>query len=345
MALKLTQDAKVIQVLLWYEKPEIILLEGPKLIYTLAVRSGDLKSDEFTYVGGSMTAKRLRDYANGKCDLRFAIAHANTRNFWKFSMEPGQEAVRMRHITRSDGELALSLPDSGVFSRDHDDIAVIKSKLPDSIEKFSIDGGWDLGEFSQFYAQVEDVYYIMADIDRFDDPEIPIEERTVISNAFDRSWDGGGSYVAFYKDVANDNDFHAPLRVSGIQYNSPGHVTIFAQREAFDNLMSIVNHYALNEEACKRAYNALSSFMAYNKLKKRGAAQGYVTEAVRTNVEELSYDLEAHLPGVSFAALMSMTGGNVVVAAKVLASIFRRVKRLYQFFDEGRVSHPQIEIN
>lgn len=341
---KMTQDAKVIQVLLWYEKPEVVLLEGPSLTYTIAVRSGDLHSSEHTYVGGSMTARRLRDYANGKCDLRFAIGHANTRKFWKFELKPGQESVQMRHITRSDGELVLSLPDSGVFSRDHEDISVIKSKIPDSIEKFSIDGGWDLGEFSQFYGQVEDVYYIMADVDRFDDPTITYDEKKVITEAFDRSWDGGGSYVAFYKNVANDNDFHSPLRVSGIQYNSPGHVTIFAQREAFDNLMSILNYYSKNEKLCKKAYNELSSFMTYNKLKKKGAATGYVSPGVRDGVEERSRELEAHLPGISFLALTAMTQGNVVVAAKVLASIYRRVERLHRFFDEGRVSHPQIEI-
>lgn len=338
------QDAKLVQVLLWYDKPEVILLEGPKLVYTVAVRSGDLKSNDRTYVGGSMTARRLRDFANSKCDLRYAIAHANLRQFWKFELADGQKEVAMTQIKRSNGELISSIPDPGIFSDDLEAITVVANCVPDTVEKFFVDGGWDLGEFSQFYGQVEDVYYIVSDIDRFDDPKLTIQERDVIKDAFDRSWDGGGSYVAFYKNVANDNDFHSPLRVSGISYNSPGHVKIFANKEPFDNLLNLLQTFSLHESEARRAYNLLGNFMSANRLKKKGALNALLSDKIKNSLEEKCQSLAEYLPRISFDTLRAMTGGDTLVAAKVLSSVFRRIERLHKFFDEGRVTHPSIEV-
>lgn len=344
MTSEVTLKAKVVQVLDWYELPELLLLETPSLEYILAVRSADLEATPNTYVGGSMTARRLRDYANGKCDLRFAIAHANLRRFWKFSYPVGEPTVELQRIKRSDAELAKSLPIAGLFASDHEDIDLVKTYVPNTTERFNIDGSWDLGEFSQFYSQVEDVYYISSDIEKFDDPSITTDEKKTISGAFDRSWDGGGSYVAFYKRVANDNDYHAPLRVSGIQYNSPGHVKIHAKSEYFDTLMKMLQYYADNQVAAKKAFYALGAFMSAAKMKQKGYRNSHMTDAQREGLEKRASELAAQMPGVSFDTLKEMTNGNSLVAAKVLESVFRRLKKLYRFFEEGRVAHEQLAV-
>jgi len=336
--------AKVVQILDRYEVPELILLQAPNLEFILAVRSGDLDAPENLYVGGSMTLSRLRDYANGKCDLRFAIAHANLRRFWKFTFDLHSTDVRLIKIRRSDDELVSSIPQQGLFSRDHDDIIVIKDKIPSTVHQLNIDGSWDLGEFSQLYSQIEDIYYISSDIERFDDPSIAEEERKVISGAFDRSWDGGGSYVAFYKRVANDNDYHAPLRVRGIEYNSPGFVKIYAKTEYFDGLINILQHYANNEADAKKAYNRLGAFMSGSKMKSKGFRNTHMSEAQRSILEMRAEVLAEFIPGITFGTLKSMTNGNSLVAAKVLESIFRRIQRLYRYFDEGRVEYDGLTV-
>jgi hypothetical protein len=339
-----TLQATLIQVLFRYEKPEVILLESSNLKYTLAIRSADLESSGSTYVGGTMSARRLRDYANGKCDLRYAIAHANLRKFWKFELLDGIKSVTMKQIKRSDHELIESLPEPQFFARDHSEIDVVKKYIPDTVEQFDIDGGWDLGEFSQFYGQIEDIYYIVSDIERYDDLNISNDEKNVITDAFDRSWDGGGSYVAFYKKVANDNDYHAPLRVSGIQYNSPGHVKIHAKSEIFNSLLGILQYYSKNEKIARKSYHSLSNLMTFNKLKKKNVIKPFISAELKDQLTGRCKDLEDHLPGISFDALMAMTKGDLIVSAKVLSSIFRRVEKLYKYFDEGRVSHPHIEL-
>lgn len=339
-----TQKAELIQVLLWYDKPEVLLLKSGVAEYILAIRSGDPDSNNRTYIGGSMTYRRLRDYFDGKCDLRFAISHANMRKFWKFEFGTDTRIVDVNHIKRSDHELLMSLPDSGLFSRDHDPIGIFQNYVPNTKEQFLIDGSWDLGEFSQFYGQVEDIYYIVSDIERFDDPSINAKEKSIITDAFDRSWDGGGSYVAFYRKVANDNDYHSPLRVSGIKYNSPGYVEIHANKEPFDGVMVLLKHYSVNENAARKAYNAIGTFMSANKLKKQ-TRSSVITDKTISALEDYAEKLQIHMPGVSFQALKAMTGSNSIVAAKVMLSVFRRVERLYRFFDQGRVIHDRIDVD
>jgi len=182
-------------------------------------------------------------------------------------------------------------------------------------------------------------------MDRYDDPQISNQEKFIIQQSFDRSWDGGGSYVAFYRDVANDNDYHAPLRVSGIQYNSPGHVKIHARSEPFNNVLQILQYYSDNEQKVRKAYNALGAFMSVNKLKRKGSSNALLTDSVRNSLESKCQELSNHLPGISYDTLKEMTGGNSLVAAKVIASIFRRVERLSRFFDEGRVSHSKLTLD
>lgn len=338
------QPGKVLQILDWYEQPELLLLEGPAFQYTLAVRSGDLTDPPNCYVGGAMSIKRLRDYANGKCDLRFAIDHASLRRYWKFAYEPGVEQVEMKQVKRSDRCVRLSIPAPGLFAADHEDIDIAKSFVPDTIERFNVDGGWELGEFSNFYSQIEDIYYLSSDIDRFDDVNLSSEERKVITGAFNRNWDGGGSYVSFYKKIANDNDFHAPLKVSGIEYHSPGYVSIHARSGPFKNLMSILQHFADNEAEARKAASALGRYMSAAGMKQSGYTIYMMSEEQKGKLIELANNLASHFPGMSFNTLFQMASGNALIAAKVTESIFRRVKRLYEFFDRGRVSHPSLNV-
>ncbi len=337
-------SAKILQVLDWYERPELILLEGPRFVYTLAVRSANLQHSANTYFGGSMSIGRLRAYANGKCDLRYAIAHANSRRFWQFELSADSADVVLNPIPRSNPDLMASIPSPGLFARDHEDIEVAKSYVPNTIEQFDVDGGWDLGEFSQFYGQIEDIYYISADLQRFDDPRVSDDERAVITSAFDRSWSGGGSYVAFYRKVANDNDFHSPLRVSGIEYNSPGFVKIHARSEPFRNLMEILQAYSFRETEMKKAANELARFMSRSGMNKSNVSSVLLLPEQSNRLFELSDKLATLLPGIEFSTLRAMTRNNVLVAAKVLVSVFRRVERLYSYFDQGRVTHRDLDV-
>lgn len=337
------RKAEVVQILLWYDRPEIVLLKTGPLDYILAVSSGVGDNDEHLYVGASMALGYLAEYQAGKFDLRYALAHANFRRYWTFSFLGREKIVELSRIKKSSSIVIGSIPDAGFFSREHQKIAVVDRLVPDTEEVFNIDGSWELGEFSRFYGKVEDIYYIFNDIRRFSDPSTSLETRAVISEALDRPWRGGGSYVGYYEKIANDNAPTAKLRVSGIKYNSPGYVAIKAKKQPFDDMIALVQSYATSKPDVRKAYNRLYQFMLTNKLLSRDEVRVFVSDDTRVRVRELAEILDNYMPGISFDTFVAMSNNNDIVAAKVLLSVFRRMDGLYKFFEEGRVRYAAID--
>jgi hypothetical protein len=330
------------QILLWYDRPEIVLIKVKLSEFILAVSCGSENCDEDIYVGASMTLPYLAEYQEGKCDLRYALVHANLRRYWTFKFQGSEDNVELLRIKRSSDILVDSLPDSGFFSREHHEIKVVKQFVSDTIEIFNIDGSWELGEFSKFYGQVEDIYYMFNDIRRYNNPNANDNTKATIAKALDRPWRGGGSYVGYYDKIANDNAQTAKLRVSGIRYNSPGYVSLRAKKRPFDDIIGLLQAYAHNMSEIKSAHNNLYKFMSNNKLLKADAAK-FVRINIRKRVADYARNLDRHMPGVSYETFLSMANANEVVAAKVLLSVFRRMNRLYQYFESGRVKYEGLE--
>lgn len=342
----MTRDAlpgKVVQTLLWYDIPEIVLAQIGKNEFVLAVSSGCEDDPENAYYGASFTQRQLIEYQDQKFDLRYALSRPKSRRYWRFEFEPENVNVQLKPIVKSNPSLLKSIPEAGVFSRVHSKIGLVDSFILDSEERFLLDGNWELGEFSQLYAKMEDVYYILNDIRRWKNLGDGSGKKDAISSAFEKPWRGGGSYRSFYSDVANDNQDYSQLRMGGIQYNSPGHVTIKAKRVAFDQFLRSLEHYSEHVKEGKRAYNKLYGLMSQSKMLGRHRTS-VITEAMRGELTDRSIALAAYLHGVSYDSLLQMARGDKIVASKVLLSIYRRVEGLYQFFDEGRIAHPDVEL-
>lgn len=331
--------ASVEQILLWYDRPEIVLLKINSIEHVLAVSSAYADSDDNLYVGASITIGRLADYQNGKFDLRFAISHSNYRRYWKFNFDGMENNVEISRITKSSPILTASIPDSGFFSRDHHRIEAVEHYIPDAEEKFLIDGSWELGEFSKLYSQIEDIYYIFNDIRRFRDPSVSAQVKSSISDAMDRPWKGGGSYVGYYDKIANDNAPEAKLRVSGIKYNSPGYVAIKAKQKPFNDMIDLLQSYADHRSDVKSKYNTLYEFMARNKFLAKEATNFIVSDDMKKSIAGHAKELDQFMPGIYFDTFLSMARNSHVIAAKILLSVFRRMDKLFLFFEEGRVKY------
>lgn len=340
---KANADAKVLQILLWYDQAEIVLLKVSHIEYILAVSSAYADNEDGTFVGAGMTFSRIEEYQEGKFDLRYALAHANLRKYYTFQFDGLSDKVALTRIKKSSEIIAASLPEAGFFSREHHDIDLVQHKITDALEKFDVDGGWELGEFSKFYGQIEDIYYMFNDLNLFNDSSTSYQTKSVIRKAFDRSWGGGGSYVAFYDKIANDNSHVAPLRVSGIQYNSPGYVAVRAKKKPFDSMIALLQAYADSGLEIRKAFNALDKFMSFTGLSKPDSKIVALTPVVRQELTTLANNLSLLLPGIKFDELTQMAGNDVVISSKVLKSVVRRVEKLYAFFEQGRVKYEGLD--
>ncbi len=342
---KSEKTAKTIQTLLWYDQPEIALFQVGLNEFILAVASPNADNDSALFIGASMTLGFLTDYQDGKYDLRYALSHANLRRYWTLSFTGREEQVSAVRLVKSSKLVSAALPDSQFFARDHAPIKIVAKFVPDTTERFEVDGSWELGEFSKLYAQVEDIYYIFNDIRRFTRASTSSATRQAISSAMDRPWKGGGSYVAYYQNLANDNAPEERLQVGGIQYNSPGYVSIKARKLPFDDMIALIQAYASEKPRVKKAYSTLYSFMAQNKLLSREKLKGFVSDETRQSIKRMGSELDAYMPGISFQTFVNMANGDEIIGAKVLLSVFRRMDRLFKFFEQGRVSHEGIRVD
>lgn len=339
------QSAEVVQTLLWYDQPEIALFKVGLNEFILAVASPMSDTDDRLFVGASMSLGFLTDYQEGKFDLRYALSHANLRRYWTLEFTGYEQRVDVRRIVKSSSLVSASLPDTKFFAVDHSRIGVVSEFVPDTVETFQVDGSWELGEFSKLYAQVEDIYYIFNDLRRYTASGTSADAKADISRAMDRPWRGGGSYVAFYENIANDNAPEEKLQVGGIQYNSPGFVTVKGRKMPFDDMIALIQAYAAQKADMKRAYSKLHTFMSRGKLLSRERVKAYVSPTTRDAVIRMANDLDRFMPGISFSTFVSMAGGDNIIGAKVLMSVFRRMDRLFEYFEEGRVAYAGIEVD
>lgn len=335
--------AELAQVLLWYDEPQIVLLKREAFRYVIAV-AVEIEGHHSPFVGAEISVRQLLDYKMERVDLRYLFMRPDGRKWWVFDLDSSSSKIELKKIKSSDPLVDDSAPESGFFSRFHDEIADLDVTFANSVQKFDIDGNWDLGEFSQFYGQVSDLYYMFHSAAEFQKAGAsPVRVRQ-IQDAFLRPFRGGGSYLALYNDFANDNDRAARLRVSGIKYHSPGYVEVRALEGPFSATLALLRSYADKYEEIKKRYNKLHKTLSHAGLL-RGEPRSILSKALRDDITSQSIQLAEQMAGLSFSTYLALAGDNLVVASKVLLSIVRRVERLYQFFQEGRAKHDSVPVN
>lgn len=337
------QNAKLLQVLLWYDEPQIVLLQPQPLQYVIGLAI-DKEDAQCPFVGASVSVRQLLDYKLERIDLRYLFNNADLRRWWYFDLgQPGDD-IEMKRLKGKDQMVLDATPESGFFSRMHDEIQNLPIEVANTVQQFDIDGTWDLGEFSQFYGQIEDIYYMFYSVSEYKNSDTSILKKRRIHEALVRPFRGGGSYVGLYNDMANDNDRAARLRVSGIKYHSPGYVEMRALAKPFDQTLEILSAFAAKSDAVKTAYRSLHSTLSRNKLLRKENVS-IASSELRAQISDQTKALCALLPNVNFSDFVSISGDNELVASKVILSIVRRVERLNQFFDEGRAKHDRIIIS
>lgn len=334
--------AKLIQVLLWYDEPQIVLLGlgGQRYVVGVAIEQDDMHSP---FIGVEVSVRQLLDYKIQRIDLRYLYMHPDCRKWWLFDLNQDPGELSLRRIKADDPRVDSSAPETGFFSRFHEEISGVDLQSADSVQKFDIDGTWDLGEFSQFYGQVEDLYYMFHNAREYKRPDASAARKAQIKDAFLRPFRGGGSYLALYNDFANDNDRAARLRVSGIQYHSPGYVEVKALQEPITDTIELLGNYAERLKELKPLYTGLHKTLSAAGLL-RGEPRASLGQQLRDDIQRRSEALASAMDGLTFKDYLDFTDGNLVISSKVLLSVFRRVDRLYQFFLEGRAKHTDVPV-
>lgn len=342
MAEKTAQTARLLQVLLWYDGPQIVLLQPQPQQFLLGV-AVDIEGMHSPFVAAHVSIRQLAEYQMERIDLRYLFTNPDLRKWWLLDLDNDADHIPIKRIKATDELIDRNAPETGFFARDHEEIATVNTQVANSTQTFNIDGSWDLGEFSSFYGQVEDVYYLFHSMGEYRKAHTSPLRKRQIESALLRPFRGGGSYRGMYSDFANDNDRAAKLRVSGIKYHSPGYVEVKALKGPFEQSIKLLRKFASDKSRIKQSYRKLHGTLSKNKLLKNESK--IIGVDLKNLIRDQSYDLASILPGISMDELLKVSGNDLLVASKVLLSVVRRVDKLFQFFDEGRAKHPEIVLN
>ena len=297
---------------------------------------------EFPFFGAQVTEDQFVDYMRERFDLRYLLMKPDMKRHFIFDLANSSEGdIQLARHSLTQEESDTLLPDAGLFAREHTEAVQLPSLMGRSEETFGIDGKWDLDEFSKLYGQVTDLYSVFSSVDAFLDQQASIDKRQKIQNAFLKPFEGGGSYVSLYKSLNATHSRSDRLDVQGIQYHSPGYVKVKGQTKPLSEVRELVLHLEANlieiETHYKALYDLLKSYKLLRTPSSRFPNSGDMVDRIKISTKALSDVLEAY----PYEGILKMSAGNALIAAKVTLSVFRRGKRLLEFFLEGRVSYDK----
>ncbi len=331
--------AVVSAMLVYFDEPQVILLEqkDDHKIISVAINK---ERYEFPFLGAEINEKQWERYCDGSVDLRYLFLFPQWKKWYIFDLrESENKQVTIYRAQEEDYKNEELLPVHGFFSKDHTEPDLDRPTIRLEPQKFSIDGSWDLSEFSQFYNKFTNLYSFFLSLRKFENKDTRLDLKKRIREAFaEHPLKGGSSYVNLYGDLFTVQERRDRLSVQSIRYASPGHVAINGRSDVFGNIAQSLSKLETSYDSIKSKYGDIYKYLQKNKLlkaeKDRFDTEGPIAEYLYDQCEDF-----ADLLAFSELELMhGLTGKNSLLTAKVLLSYFRRLDKYYMFFAEGRVT-------
>lgn len=331
------------QVLFYLDSPEIVVLSYGTKSKIVAVAINSISSKGF--FGARVSLRQFHEYLSDRFDLRYLLMNPDRFKWFEFDLPADlSDPVVLDEVPLTKKRIDDFLPEAGFFARDHTEEYNQFIFEQRSVQRFDVDGNWDMGEFSKFHAQVSDLYALTRSIDLFIDENVAMDRRRKVMQSFIKPWQGGGSYYGFFKSLAAVGGREYRPDIKAIQWASPGYIDVKGDQDSFERLLALVEHFGRARKKATAEYDHLWSYLQEMKLLKANTRRLDRNSAVMVEVGERAKALSKTLNVTSYRNLKKMAGNDPVVAAKVLLATKRRVHRLYDFFAEGRVSVPTVQI-
>ncbi|MFE0233627.1 hypothetical protein ACFW0F_06800 [Brucella anthropi] len=337
MAIK-RRKAKYIDTLIYLDEPQLIALTSDK-VPVLAIAVPDEAVGTARFLATTMTQQNWESYLDGNTDLRFLFTYPRTRKLYYFDLH---ELDSNQDIMMTPAAIPVPeyhLPLARLFSSEHTKEFKLAKRASDE-EKLIIDGEWEMPQFGEFYQKYSDMYAFLASLKNWADPAKPQDLKNKIANTFrSKPFEGGSSYVHFYKDLVRGLVREQRPSLESIQYNSPGVVNIHGEGFVFSDISSMVTGYLNNRKEVIDAYGKLHSFLSKNKYLKMPGAQFLVNSPGSGFIDASARKLSDEIGSIDYDAIFQLSNGNALVSAKIVLSLCRRVEDAAEYFAQGRMSY------
>ncbi|KQT48934.1 hypothetical protein ASG43_08865 [Aureimonas sp. Leaf454] len=334
---KLKRKAIFQATLIYLDEPQLIFLKAKGVnVIAVAVPSDDAGQARFLAV--TATPRNFESYMEGNTDLRFLFTFPRQRSLYYFDLMKmvGGEVTMLPH----EGPVPeADLPSPRLFSSEHTEEFELPPRAEDE-QKLIIDGEWDMPEFGSFYGQYADIYYFVAATKKWEDPAHDPGRKANIAATFrDKPYQGGSSYKHFYNELIYQAPRDERAGLESIAYASPGIVKLSGKEELFDEVRELVDHYLDNRGLAVKAYQDLYNYLSRAKLLTLSGDRFQADNPAAAFIGAQTQTLSDAMNFPSLAAVKELVGGNALVAAKLLLSLFRRVEEASTYFAQGRMTY------
>lgn len=333
------RQASFLQTLYSYDGPKLILMktEGTSLILAVAIL--DERFDE-PFFGVEITRDQFYQLADEEFGVQYVFLKPALRSRFTFDLADLDERPSVNLIpAKLSPETIPHLPGRTFFAGDFtEEIALMAETPAKAEERIEVDGNWEISDFGDLYGGYSDLYSFTDGLRKFQDTSIPVNVRRTVKNAFDKQWQGGGSYGSFYRAMRGAQSPRERLSLGGFEYHSPGWVDLEGQRSLLDAVTAMLQSFAGKYLELSKEYNTVYRYLQQNKLLSLPAGQFDKTTDLAKNVGEKGAAFGAMLPGADWKVLLHLADGDPLIATKVLLSLFRRLNRLNDFQLQGRVT-------
>jgi hypothetical protein len=151
-------------------------------------------------------------------------------------------------------------------------------------------------------------------------------------------WRGGFSTVGFYRGLYGQIPRPHRLAIQGINYHSPGEITVSAVDAIVDQVRASVAVLNQERKDLQQFYKQLYDGMSARDLLGRSLEEIDPDPLDLNFVETSAKKLASTMQFQMMDQLLSLTDGSWIASAKILMSYYRRVKALADFFDSGKAS-------
>ncbi|MBF0589295.1 MAG: hypothetical protein HQL53_09210 [Magnetococcales bacterium] len=339
-------QATIKQTLIFYDAPQMLLLSGQddNPIVALAVDHEDMADPFFAcYV----TKPHWQQYLSGKVDLRYLYDNPMFGNHYFFDLESVEEDKRVNLTKATPAQVKdeeAYWPGHGFFSYNHTEEIEGHQKVKTNEQRLFIDGTWDTTEFSDFMRSLSGIYdiHVLNDFIGISNKAAEQGWQRLKSAIAKRRWTAGGSYINFFSNLLGAAELNnQPMRLSGIQYASPGHLNFSCNKATYEAAIHTLQNYEMTEEEASKAFQHINKVLDREKLKTASPEAEFSSDDIRDHVQD-SADVLLRATGIKRPdKIRQLCDDNILVYAKVSLAMFRRYKNAHAYISKGRVQLSQ----
>lgn len=317
----------VTEVLLNYGMPLIVMAKNDKGGRFIGVNYEDPEDGTpYSFYFVRPKPRTLTDFIDQKIDLRYVITHGSYKAKFNATTwgDVGEEFLVASFAEEISEDL---LPAPRLFNP-----TPISRSSAVGKRKVLIDGRWDASDLSLFSDLIEDCYSFAYALTK---DKANIRLKTIFQHY---PWRGGSSSVGFFNDLGRFIRRDEGLKVTQMQYASPGFIEFSLREDVAELIKSLVVDINSPESSAGKAYKEARTYLR-DKSWLTSSEQDIpkLSDVEVAEMKDIMDDLCSSLCLTDYRDhIFELSESNYLAGTKILLAFYRRLKKFADYSATGK---------